>query len=365
MHIFLLKELIFTYSVTTGLYINISIHDYLRVLMGVHTKNTAWTLDPRIEIPESGNKAGVQRGVGNQVSAEFNVLYRFHSPVSQVDAKWTLDFMKESLADFIKEPSSGGFTTNEQRAGFITLQQLKDGEIPVQLMGRLLQAGYDDAERSIKADKPWMPEGIGGRVLDSASDPMKSQFKKSPNYKLKRNSEGKFDDDQLVKIMVAAMEDPICQFGAMNQPKTFRTIEILGIMQARKWELATLNEFRQFFGLSRHKSFEDINGDPKIQTRLRNLYEDPDMVELYPGLFCEGNGDWVPESKVAKDITSPEYGKCNNSLDPGVSCPNGEGTSLWRGVFSDAVTLVRSDRFYTVVSEAEEWKFRTRLCCKC
>lgn len=51
------------------------------------------------------------------------------------------------------------------------------------------------------------------------------------------------------------------------------------------------------------------------------------MVELYPGLFCEGDG------------------RC---LDPGTSCPNGNGTALWRGVFSDAVTLVRSDRFYTL-----------------
>ena len=51
------------------------------------------------------------------------------------------------------------------------------------------------------------------------------------------------------------------------------------------------------------------------------------MVELYPGLFCEGDG---------------------RNLDPGTSCPNGEGTALWRGVFSDAVTLVRSDRFYTL-----------------
>jgi hypothetical protein len=53
------------------------------------------------------------------------------------------------------------------------------------------------------------------------------------------------------------------------------------------------------------------------------------MVELYPGLMCEGQG------------------RC---LDPGTSGPNGTGTALWSGVFCDAVTLVRSDRFYTLVS---------------
>ena len=327
------------FRITTGLYINISIHDYLRVLMGVHTKNTAWTLDPRIEIPARGNKAGVQRGVGNQVSAEFNVLYRFHSPISQRDADWTVEFMKDSFAEYIEK-------------GKITLQQVENGDISRHIMGRLLQAGYDEAEESVTGGKPWMPEGIGGRVLSSEGSPPK--FRQPVDYKMKRNSKGKFDDAELVQCMISAMEDPICQFGALNQPKTFRTIEILGVIQARKWELATLNEFREFFGLSRHKTFQDINGNPKIQQRLRNLYEDPDMVELYPGLFCEGNGTWVPEDQLTKDQKDPkssEYYKSNNGLDPGNSCPNSEGTSLWRGVFSDAVTLVRSDRFYTVVSE--------------
>lgn len=51
------------------------------------------------------------------------------------------------------------------------------------------------------------------------------------------------------------------------------------------------------------------------------------MVELYPGLFCEGNG---------------------HHMDPGTE---GAGSlAMWNGVFADAVTLVRSDRFYTVVS---------------
>ena len=32
------------------------------------------------------------RGVGNQVSCEFNLLYRFHSGVSKRDDAWTRDF---------------------------------------------------------------------------------------------------------------------------------------------------------------------------------------------------------------------------------------------------------------------------------
>lgn len=64
-----------------------------------------------------------------------------------------------------------------------------------------------------------------------------------------------------------------------------------------------------------------------MQNALRDLYDHPDKVELYPGIFCES------------DETM--------NLDPG---PKKDTYTLWSAIFSDAVTLVRSDRFYTVVS---------------
>lgn len=90
-------------------------------------------------------------------------------------------------------------------------------------------------------------------------------------------------------------------------------------------EVASLNEFRQFFGLEPHATFADVNADPKIQKALENLYDSPDMIEMYPGIFIEGVSK-EKDKKVA-----------------GVGFPGTAG----RGVLSDAVTLVRSDRFYT------------------
>ena len=59
--------------------------------------------------------------------------------------------------------------------------------------------------------------------------------------------------------------------------------------------------------------------------QLRHLYEHPDFVELYPGL-------------VTEDAKKP--------MAPGVGiCP---GYTISRAVLSDAVALVRGDRFYTV-----------------
>jgi len=100
---------------------------------------------------------------------------------------------------------------------------------------------------------------------------------------------------------------------------------MMGIMQARKWEVGSLNNFREFFGLPRHTTFESVTANTDIQNALRDLYESPDKIELYPGIFCEG------DAKMG--------------LDPG---PAESSSALWSAIFSDAITLVRSDRFYTV-----------------
>jgi hypothetical protein len=66
-----------------------------------------------------------------------------------------------------------------------------------------------------------------------------------------------------------------------------KPVEILGIIQARKWNVASLNEFRDFFKLKRYEKFEEINSDPYVVKTLERLYGHPDNVELYPGMFLE------------------------------------------------------------------------------
>lgn len=97
------------------------------------------------------------------------------------------------------------------------------------------------------------------------------------------------------------------------------------MQQARKWNCATLNEFRKFFHLKPHETFESINSDPYVASQLKHLYEHPDFVEMYPGIVAE-------EAKVP--------------MVPGVGiCPT---FTISRAILSDAVCLVRGDRFYTV-----------------
>jgi linoleate 10R-lipoxygenase len=151
------------------------------------------------------------------------------------------------------------------------------------------------------------------------NDPLKRDFDG-----LKRGADGKFSDDDLVGILTASIEDVAGASGANNVPTVLRAVEILGMKQARAWKCASLNEFRKHFGLTPYKSFEDITDDQDVADQLRHLYDEPDFVELYTGLVCE----------AAKKPMVPGVGICPTY-------------TISRSILSDAVTLVRGDRFYT------------------
>lgn len=73
----------------------------------------------------------------------------------------------------------------------------------------------------------------------------------------------------------------------MNTPAALKHIEVAGIMQGRKLQCCTFNEFRSKLKLSKLTSFEDFSTIPAVQQALKELYKTPDAVELYPGLTVE------------------------------------------------------------------------------
>jgi linoleate 8R-lipoxygenase / 9,12-octadecadienoate 8-hydroperoxide 8R-isomerase len=170
-----------------------------------------------------------------------------------------------------------------------------------------------------------MPEFI--HTLSEWEKNLDNDPSKRPFEDLKREEDGKFNDDDLVKILTESIEDVAGAFGAQQVPLALRAVEILGIQQARAWNLASLNEFRKFFNLAPHKTFEDINSNKEVAEQLKRLYDHPDFVELYPGIAVE-------ETKAPR---TPGSGLCATY-------------TISRAVLSDAVALVRGDRFYTVCS---------------
>lgn len=80
-------------------------------------------------------------------------------------------------------------------------------------------------------------------------------------------------------------------FGTNHVPRVLRALEKEAIILGREWNVASLNEFRAFFNMSRLEKFEDINPDPVVAANLQKLYATTDDVELYPGLFAEVTGE--------------------------------------------------------------------------
>ncbi|KAL6238146.1 Psi-producing oxygenase A [Aspergillus navahoensis] len=260
--------------VTCGLYANIILKDYVRTILNINRTDSTWSLDPRMEMKDGLLGEAAAMATGNQVSAEFNLVYRWHACISKRDEKWTEDFHRE------------------------------------------IMPGVDPSTLSMKD----FVAGLGRWQAGLSQEPLERPFSG-----LQRNPDGTFNDDDLVELFEKSVEDCAGAFGASHVPAIFKSIEALGIMQARRWNLGTLNEFRQYFNLAPHKTFEDINSDPYIADQLRRLYDHPDLVEIYPGVIVED----------AKDAMVPGSGLCTNF-------------TISRAILSDAVALVRGDRFYTV-----------------
>ncbi|KAH6610036.1 fatty acid oxygenase [Trichoderma cornu-damae] len=274
--------------ITCGLYVNIILGDYLRTILNLNRNpvNSNWKLDPRDDFSDVFDSKGTPRGIGNQVSVEFNMIYRWHSATSAQDEAWTNGVFHDLF----------GPSTN----------------IDAVSVDQFLQA-------------------IRRRTTDIPQDPQKWTF-----GDLKRTSDGSFSDDGLVKLLQAATENVAGAFGARNVPRVLKVVEMYGIQQGREWGLASLNEFREFFKLEPYSSFTpkaqqancdaaDVNPDPSIAGALEALYGHPDNIELYPGLLAE-------------DVKKP--------IVPGSGLCPGFTTSF--AILSDAVALVRGDRFYSV-----------------
>ena len=257
--------------ITCGLYVNIILKDYVRTILNLNRADTVWSLDPRTEAGSAVFGHKIPEATGNSVSAEFNLVYRWHSVISERDEQWT----KETYEKLV-------------------------GTDPLLSMGQFLRALNEWAQTL-------------------SPDPVKRDF-----AGLERLPDGRLRDEDLASIWTDSVSDVAGSYGARHVPEILKNVEILGIIQSRSWNLASLNEFRAFFKLESHKTFEDINPDPVIAEQLRRLYGHPDNVEIYPGIAVE----------AAKEPKTPGSGLCTNF-------------TISRAVLSDAVALVRGDRFYT------------------
>ncbi|KAF8751809.1 heme peroxidase [Rhizoctonia solani] len=203
--------------------------------------------------PIKGSEGEVERGEGNHCSVEFNVLYRWHAVTSEADEKWTSDIFDKIFSKKSSELELSDF--------YEALGRLRNG----------------DVDESLRVDA---------------------------------------DPGNVISILHNSTESVARRYGARGSPEVLRIIEIMGMEQARKWGVCTMNEFRKYLGLKTFKSFEEWNSDPVIANAARKLYKNIDDLELYPGLHAE---------ECMK--LGPGSGLC-------------AGYTITRGILSDAICLL-------------------------
>jgi hypothetical protein len=203
--------------VTCGLYVQIVLNDYVRTILNLQRVESSWNLDPRVDVGKVLGTTNIDKATGNQVSVEFNLIYRWHSAISIKGERW--------LNEHLLKICPGARIEN------LTMEQLRNGM------------------RTFAVQTPADP---GYRTFGSLS----------------RDARGYFNDSDLVRILTEATEDVAASFGPRHVPIALKVIEVMGIQQARAWGVASLNETRAFFGMVPHRTFSDINSDPGMSSCL-------------------------------------------------------------------------------------------------
>ncbi|KXN88689.1 Linoleate 10R-lipoxygenase [Leucoagaricus sp. SymC.cos] len=262
-----------TRLINCGYFMHIILGDYVGAILGLVRDGSDWRLDPLMNMREMNHEVSV-RGEGNVCSLEFNLLYRWHSTLSQNNVKW----LSDQYPDVFKTRADGTVSPQD----FLTKAR--------------------DLKMKMYALPPteWTFDG-------------KERDKRT----------GMFKDADLAEILQNATQDVAGAFKARGIPESMKVIEVLGIMQSRKWGTCSLNEFRKFIGLKPYETFSEWNPDSKIAKAAESLYKDINRLELHVGLQAE-------ETKVP----GPGAGLC-------------PGFTISRAILSDAVCLTRGDRFLT------------------
>lgn len=89
--------------ITCGLWVNLILNDYVRTILNLNRSSSTWTLDPRVNFSNIFDPTGIPQGIGNQVSVEFNLIYRWHTSVSNHGEAWAKGFYAKIFPD--QDPS--------------------------------------------------------------------------------------------------------------------------------------------------------------------------------------------------------------------------------------------------------------------
>ena len=155
---------------------------------------------------------------------------QWHAPTAEAHIKWTEIIFNKAFKDKPLDKVDMNDLTNA--------------------LGRTFKTVDKNPRTRTFSDIKFGPDG----------QPMEEQVKRGPD--------GRFSDDDLARVLQDATEQVAGAYRARGSPAALRIIEIMSMIQARKWGVCTMNEFREWFGLKRFESFEEWNPDKEIAVSL-------------------------------------------------------------------------------------------------
>jgi prostaglandin-endoperoxide synthase 2 len=101
-----------------------------------------------------------------------------------------------------------------------------------------------------------------------------------------------FNNDLLTKrglgpLFEDASRQPAGRVGLFNTDHVLRETEIQSLSSGRTVQLRSYNDYRAYCGYPRVTAFDQITGDPAVQSALEKHYGSVDRVEFYTGVFAE------------------------------------------------------------------------------
>ncbi|RCH89212.1 hypothetical protein CU098_007924, partial [Rhizopus stolonifer] len=286
--------------INNGCYANAILHDYVRTIIGTRA-DSDFFLDPLSEA-----EAPVY---GNQVSIEFNVVYRWHPAIGQKDAEWIQKVMDVLGGDL----------------GYGSVKQCPMHTLPHEERPKAENKSIFDI----------LLDGFNKHFVHASPEELEKGL---PIAGAHRSVEtGFFPDADIVKALKSGYTQSASEIGnGQNTPAALEHVEIAGINQARALGTCTFNEFRKFLNLVTLDTFEDFSEKQSVQEALKELYGTPDRVELYAGAMVE-------RTKVT-----------------GLRLPY----TMSRAILSDAVNLLRNDRILArelTPSNLTNWGYKYTL----